>query len=92
MGVGDFGGQDGLFGGAVGVVGEVGAEGGDAHGGAVAEGAFAVEEFAGRLVPVVALPDAVEEFEGAGAVAAFDGHVFGECVGEVVLVDLPGLV
>lgn len=86
-GVGDLGGQGRLAGGGCRVVEVTGADGGDAHGGAVAPGALAVEGFAGEGAPVAAFADEAEETVGGRAVTAVEVVVLGERPGQGVLVD-----
>ncbi len=88
IGVSHFGGEGGLRGGAGQIVTEVRAERRHAHGRTVAVGALGFEEFVGGAVPVVAGSDAVQEFEGARAVAAGEVHAVCERFGQGVLVDL----
>ena len=86
--VGGVRGDLGLVGGLLGVAGVPGAERGDAHGGAVAPRALAVEQPGGQLPPVGALvPDQPQHAVDGRAVAAVEVMVLGEGAGQRVLVD-----
>lgn len=85
------GGAPRLLGGGLEVVGEVGAEGRDAHRGAVAEGALAGELAASQWFPGHPHPDHHQQVVHGGTVPTPPVIALGKRGGQMVLIDLPAL-
>ncbi len=75
------------MGGLLRIVRVPGAQRGDAHGGAVAPGALALEQGGGQLAPVTAFPDQTQHAVDRRTVPAVEVVALGEGARERVLVD-----